>query len=106
MRTRALGTTGLVVSELALGAGPLGDPALDDGAVERLIHGALELGITLIDTAPSYGVSEQRIGAALRGRRDRAIVSTKLGYGVPGIADWTGAVITAGIERALERLAT
>ncbi|HSK01150.1 MAG TPA: aldo/keto reductase, partial [Kofleriaceae bacterium] len=50
--------------------------------------------------------SEQRIGAALRGRRDRAVVSTKLGYGVPGVPDWTGPCITAGIELALERLAT
>lgn len=107
MRTRPLGATGLVVSELGLGAGPLGDPSvLDDAAAERLIHAALELGVTLLDTAPSYGRSEQRIGHALRGRRDRVVLSTKLGYGVPGVADWTGPCITAGIDLALERLAT
>lgn len=107
MQVRPLGATGLTVSELGLGAGPLGDPnALDDLAAERLIHGALDLGITLIDTAPSYGRSEVRIGAALRGRRDRVVVSTKLGYRVPGIADWTGPCITAGIDLALDRLAT
>jgi aryl-alcohol dehydrogenase-like predicted oxidoreductase len=107
MRTRPFGATGLAVSELGLGAGPLGDPSvLDDAAAERLVHAALELGITLIDTAPSYGRSEQRIGHALRGRRDRVVLSTKLGYGVPGVPDWTGPCITAGIELALERLAT
>jgi aryl-alcohol dehydrogenase-like predicted oxidoreductase len=106
MNTRRLGNTGLVVSELALGAGPLGGDELDDAAAERLVLGALELGITLIDTAPSYGRSEQRIGAALRGRRDQIVVSTKLGYGVPGVADWTGPCITGGIDAALARLST
>jgi aryl-alcohol dehydrogenase-like predicted oxidoreductase len=107
MQARPLGATGLTVSALGLGAGPLGDPGvLDDPAAERLVHAALDLGVTLIDTAPSYGRSEQRIGAALRGRRDRAVVSTKLGYGVPGVPDWTGPCISAGIDLALERLAT
>ncbi len=107
MQARPLGATGLAVSELGLGAGPLGDPSvLDDAAAERLIHAALDLGVTLVDTAPSYGRSEQRIGAALRGRRDRVVLSTKLGYGVPGVPDWTGPCITAGIDLALERLAT
>jgi aryl-alcohol dehydrogenase-like predicted oxidoreductase len=106
MKTRSLGRSGLVVSEIGLGAGPLGDPALDDAGAERLIHGALELGITLVDTAPSYGSSEERIGRALGGRRDRVVLSTKLGYGVPGVPDWTGPCITRGIDLALERLQT
>lgn len=106
MRARPLGATGLVVSELGLGAGPLGGSELDDAAAERLIHGALDLGITLIDTAPSYGRSELRIGQALRGRRDRVVLSTKLGYAVPGVPDWTGPCITAGIDLALARLET
>lgn len=107
MRTRPLGSTGLQVSELALGAGPLGDERLSEPEVEHLIAGAVELGITLIDTAPSYGRSEHRIGNALRGaRRDRVVLSTKLGYGVPGVPDWTGPCITGGIELALARLQT
>jgi aryl-alcohol dehydrogenase-like predicted oxidoreductase len=106
MKTRALGNTGLVVSELGLGAGPLGGTELDDGAAVALIHAALDLGITLIDTAPSYGRSELRIGEALVGRRDRVVLSTKLGYGVPGVPDWTGPCITAGIDLALTRLRT
>lgn len=106
VQTRPLGGTGLKVSELGLGAGPLGGSELDDGVAERLVRGAVDLGITLIDTAPSYGRSEERIGAALRGLRSRVVLSTKLGYGVPGIPDWTGPCITAGVDAALGRLGT
>jgi aryl-alcohol dehydrogenase-like predicted oxidoreductase len=106
MKRRALGNTGLVVSEVGLGAGPLGGDELDDAAAVRLIHGALDLGVTLVDTAPSYGRSEARLGVAVRGRRERVVLSTKLGYGVPGIPDWTGPCITAGVEAALARLHT
>jgi len=106
VQTRALGATGLIVSELGLGAGPLGDAGLDDVAAERLIRTAVDLGVTLIDTAPSYGRSEVRVGAALRGLRSRVLLSTKLGYGVPGIPDWTGPCITAGVDAALARLGT
>lgn len=104
MRTRALGDTGLQVSELGLGAGPLGGNELDDAAAVRLIHAAIDRGVTLIDTAPSYGRSEIRIGEALRGRRERVVLSTKLGYGVPGVPDWTGACITGGVDAALARM--
>jgi len=106
MQTRRLGATGLIVSELGFGAGPLGDPALEDAAAERLVRAAVDLGVTLIDTAPSYGRSEARIGAALRGLRSRVLLSTKLGYGVPGVPDWTGPCITAGVDAALARLGT
>lgn len=106
MRTRALGSTGLTVSEIGLGAGPLGDERVPEPVALDLIAGALDRGVTLIDTAPSYGRSEPRIGLALRGKRDQVVLSTKLGYGVPGVPDWTGPCITAGVERALERLRT
>lgn len=106
MKQRALGSTGIVVSEIGLGAGPLGDERITDEAAIALVHGAIERGVNLIDTAPSYGRSEERIGMALRGRRDAVVLSTKLGYGVPGIADWTGACIRGGVELALRRLGT
>ena len=106
MRTRPLGATGLVVSEIGLGAGPLGGDDIDDATAIELVQGAIDRGITLIDTAPSYGRSEVRIGEALRGRRERVVLSTKLGYGVPGVPDWTGPCITAGVDAALERLQT
>jgi aryl-alcohol dehydrogenase-like predicted oxidoreductase len=106
MHQRPFGSTGLSVPVLGLGAGHLGAPALSEDDAGRLLHGALDLGVTLIDTAPSYGLSEERIGRHLAGRRHEFVLSTKTGYGVPGIPDWTGAVITAGVDAALARLRT
>lgn len=103
---RALGTTGLEVSALGFGAGPLGDARLPDAAAEALVKSALDQGVTLFDTAPSYGSSEERLGRALGARRAEAVLVTKGGYGVPGVADWTGDVIRLGIEAALRRLGT
>lgn len=104
--TRPYGRTGLTVSALGLGAGQLGDARLSEADAEALLLAAVDAGVTLMDTAPSYGLSEQRIGQYLGARRDAAVISTKLGYGVPGIADWTGACITAGVDQALRVLRT
>jgi aryl-alcohol dehydrogenase-like predicted oxidoreductase len=106
MLERPLGATGLTVSVLGLGAGALGHPGLAEADVERLVAGALELGVTLVDTAPSYGLSEVRLGRALGGRRQGVVLSTKCGYGVPGVPDWTPECITRGIDLALGRLRT
>ena len=110
MPGRRFGATGLTVSPLGLGAGELGDPALDDGEADALLRGALDAGVTLIDTARSYGPSEDRIGRLLAGLaaavRDRVVVSTKLGYGVDGVPDWTGECVRLGVDHALRRLAT
>jgi aryl-alcohol dehydrogenase-like predicted oxidoreductase len=106
MQSRPYGHTGLTVSALGLGAGQLGDARLGDAEVAGLIATALDGGITLIDTAPSYGLSEQRLGRHLGARRDTVVLSTKLGYGVEGIPDWTGRCITAGVEQALRVLRT
>jgi aryl-alcohol dehydrogenase-like predicted oxidoreductase len=103
---RVYGSTGLKVSVLGLGAIQVGDVRLSDTTAHEVLSSAIELGINLIDTAPSYGVSEQRIGEHLASRRDQFVLSTKLGYGVAGIADWTGPCITAGIEQALRKLKT
>jgi aryl-alcohol dehydrogenase-like predicted oxidoreductase len=106
MTPRTLGRTTLSTSAFGFGAGPLGDAALTENEAERLVHRALELGVTLFDTAPSYGNSEQRLGRALSGRRHEVTLVTKGGYGVQGVGDWTEEVITRGIDQALERLAT
>lgn len=106
METRPFGRTGLSVPALGLGAGPLGDHGLREVDVERLIHGALDLGVTLVDTARSYGASEERVGRALRDRRPRAVISTKVGYGVDGAADWTPEAVRRGIDEALGKLRT
>ncbi len=106
MQMRQLGHTGLAVSALGLGAGPLGDATLSEDQVQRLIHGAFDLGVTLIDTARSYGTSEARLGRALRGRRSSVVLSTKVGYGIQGVDDWTAEAVRLGIDDALRALQT
>ena len=103
---RAYGNTGLMVSVLGLGAMQIGDGSLDEAKAATLLNAALDGGITLIDTARSYGLSEERIGRHLASRRDDIVLSTKLGYGIAGFGDWTGPCITAGIEQALRLLRT
>jgi aryl-alcohol dehydrogenase-like predicted oxidoreductase len=106
IETRPYGDTGMRVSALGLGAGQLGDERLSEADAEALLLGAIDAGITLVDTAPSYGVSEPRIGRFLGARRDGVVLSTKLGYGVPGVPDWTGPCITGGVDQALRTLRT
>lgn len=105
---RPFGASGLVVSALGLGAGRIGDDDLDDAGVDAVLGAALDAGVTLIDSARSYGRSEERLGRflSIAGRRDGVVLSTKGGYGIPGVPDWTGASITAGVDAALGRLRT
>jgi aryl-alcohol dehydrogenase-like predicted oxidoreductase len=105
MQRRALGTTGLVVS--AVGFGAMHFDGIDSEAeVGTLLNGVLDSGVTLIDTARGYGRSEERIGRHLAHRRGEFVLSTKFGYGVQGVADWTHACIVHGVERALKLLRT
>lgn len=106
MTSRAFGRTGLLVPRIGLGTGPLGDPAMDEREVEILLLGALDLGVTLVDAARSYGLAEERIGRHLARHRPEVVLSTKVGYGIDGFADWTGPCVTAGIDEALRRLRT
>jgi len=86
MHYRRLGKTDLEVSMVALGCWAMGsDPDFwgpaDDNESIATIHKALDLGINLIDTAPSYGLghSEEIVGKATADRRDRAVLATKCG---------------------------
>lgn len=106
LEARPFGRTGLSVSPLGLGAGEIGGDQLDDRDVETLLRTAVDCGVTLIDSARSYGQSEARIGRFLAPVRDRIVLSTKVGYGVEGVPDWTAECIRLGIERALGLLAT
>lgn len=103
---RAYCDAGPIVSSLGLGAAQIGNAGITEAEVNRLLNHAIDAGITLLDTAPSYGLSERRIGQHLARRRNDFVLSTKLGYGVDGIADWTGACITAGVEQALRAMQT
>ena len=88
MDYRRLGKTEYEVSSIAFGAFkigrnqgikyPHGYGLPDRNQVKELLHLALELGINYIDTAPAYGLSEERLGAILGGRQD-LIISTKTG---------------------------
>jgi aryl-alcohol dehydrogenase-like predicted oxidoreductase len=81
MELRPLGTTGVKVSPLCLGAmmfGAWGNPDHDESI--RIIHAALDAGINFIDTADVYsrGESEEIVGKALKGRRDNVVLATKV----------------------------
>jgi len=103
---RPFGRTGLAVSALGLGAGEIGSDELDERDVETLLRTAVDCGVTLIDSARSYGQSEARVGRYLAPVRDLVVLSTKVGYGVEGVPDWTGECIRLGIDQALRRMAT
>jgi len=80
MQYRPLGRTGIMVSPYCLGAmmfGKMANADHDDGA--RMIHKALDFGINFIDTADRYseGESEEIVGKALKGRRDKVVLATK-----------------------------
>ncbi|MDG4809141.1 aldo/keto reductase [Micromonospora sp. WMMD1120] len=91
--TRMLGRSGIEVSALGMGCWaisgpwaeggqPLGWGAVDDDESVRAVRRALDLGITLFDTADTYGAGhgERVLGRALAGRRDHAVIATKWGY--------------------------
>jgi aryl-alcohol dehydrogenase-like predicted oxidoreductase len=115
---RPLGSTGLQLSALGLGTVKIGRneqvkyPTTfsipDDVAVSRLLAQAHELGINLIDTAPAYGNSEERLGQLLPKRQDWVLV-TKVGeefIAGKSVFDFSAAHTRASIERSLKRLQT
>lgn len=123
MRTNTLGKTGLRVSPVCIGAwqlaGPLSLNGKPDGhpdpgkrVVLRMIQELGDMGVNFIDTAEQYGngESERRVGEAIRGQRDRWIVSTKFGYrvGPNGCRDDNSSphTIVPSIEGSLKRLGT
>lgn len=106
MEYRKFGKTGLTVSALGLGAGQIGGDHLTESEVSTLLQFAVDEGITLMDTARGYGLSEERIGRHLKHRRHDIVISTKVGYDMSGHEDWTAGCITAGVEAALKRLQT
>ena len=106
MELRNFADTGIKVSTLGFGAGQIGDHSISEIEIEKILNTILDYGINLIDTARSYGCSEERIGRHLSHRRSEFILSTKIGYGIEGYKDWTYDCITAGIETALQTLRT
>jgi aryl-alcohol dehydrogenase-like predicted oxidoreductase len=114
LTTRMLGSQGLAVSAMGLGCMGMsqsyGTP--DDGESIATIHRALELGVTLLDTAEVYGpyTNESLLGRALEGRRERAVIATKFGWEIGatgrGGLDSRPAHIREAVEGSLGRLRT
>lgn len=116
---RPLGSTGLNVSPLGLGTVKLGrDQGVkypegfripDDREAADLIALARDLGINLIDTAPAYGRSEERLGPLLRGQRDAWVIVSKTGEEFDAGQshfDFSAAHTRRSVERSLKRLET
>ncbi len=100
------GSSGLELSILGFGAGLIGDASMDEQYAGYFLNHIVDSGITFIDTARGYGLSEERIGRHLSWRRGDFVLSTKVGYGVPGYSDWTYDCIIAGVHQALRTLRT
>ena len=85
MQYRTLGKTNISASAVALGTWAIGGGPWwgdsDDNQSVKAIQAAIDAGVTLIDTAPAYGFghSEEIVGKAIKGRRDKLILSTKCG---------------------------
>ncbi len=95
------------VSVLGFGGSEIGYQRASVATVERLLGGALDAGLNVIDTAECYEKSEELIGRALGARRRECWLFTKCGHaGGWGRADWRPAALLASIERSLERLRT
>ena len=108
---------GLDVSRIGLGtmamSGYYLDPDSSDAESIRTIQGAIELGVSHIDTAEIYGpyANEELVGRALKGRRDQVAVATKFGLvshsgGGPRVLDSSAANIRTAVEGSLKRLGT
>jgi aryl-alcohol dehydrogenase-like predicted oxidoreductase len=115
MRYRSLGDSGLLVSVVGLGCNNFGG-RLDNARTRAVVDAAIEEGITLLDTAESYGgagASELALGEALRGRRDKVVLATKFGHQAPDMGYGPAAGAKAGrgyiklaVEKSLTRLQT
>ncbi|MFI0816609.1 aldo/keto reductase [Streptomyces sp. NPDC021098] len=119
MRYRQLGATGPRVSVVGLGGNNFGS-RLDEDATRAVVHAALDAGITLFDTADTYGGyggggqagdSERLLGAALKGRRDTVVLATKFGMAMGPEYDRFGprgsrAYLRHAVQMSLRRLGT
>jgi L-galactose dehydrogenase len=110
MEYRKLGRTDLQVSLLGFGTAPLGDVygTTEPSEGKRAVHFAIESGINFFDSSPYYGLtlSEERLGQALVGWRDKVVLATKCGrYGLDAF-DFSAARVTASVDESLRRLRT
>jgi aryl-alcohol dehydrogenase-like predicted oxidoreductase len=107
LEQRRLGQTDMVASVLGFGGSEIGYQGVSGRTVGRLLGGALDAGLNVIDTAECYDDSEILIGKAIGSRRREFYLFTKCGHaGGWARADWRRAPLLASVERSLKRLAT
>jgi len=107
MERRRLGDTDMQVSVVGFGGSEIGYQRVSGRTVARLLGGALDAGLNVIDTAECYENSEELIGKAISGRRRDFYLFSKCGHGRGyGHADWRPAALLSSIERSLRRLRT
>ncbi len=119
MEYRNLGASGLKVPVLSFGTGTFGGQGplfsawgrSDASEARRLIDICLDVGVNLFDTADVYsnGASEEILGAAIKGRRDKVLISTKTGLPMgdgPLDAGTSRYRLVASVDAALKRLNT
>lgn len=117
MDRRRLGNTPFDLTPIGFGAFKIGRNVAakyprtydlpDDKTCRTLLHGVLDLGVNYIDTAPAYGLSEQRLGDMLSDRNDEFICSTKVGETFDdgeSTYDFSDAAVRASIDRSRKRL--
>ncbi|WP_426564365.1 aldo/keto reductase [Angustibacter sp. McL0619] len=110
---RPLGRSGLMVSTVGVGCNAFG-ARIDEEQTQAVVDAAIEVGITLFDTADIYGrgASEELLGRALGSRRDEVVVATKFGMDMQGAngPDWgargSRRYIRTAVEASLRRLGT
>lgn len=108
MEKRRLGKTDMDVSVLGFGGAEIGFESASPDGVEKLLKGALDAGLNVIDTGECYRDSEELIGRAVSDRREHFYLLTKCGHphGMESSANWSQASLLESIERSLRRLKT
>ena len=105
MEKRTLGKTGMDVTVLGYGSAEIGFRGVPEETVERLINGALDAGLNVIDTAECYVDSEEKIGKVVSHRRNEYFLFTKCGHDKDG-DHWNPAKMAGQVDRSLQRLKT
>jgi aryl-alcohol dehydrogenase-like predicted oxidoreductase len=119
MLKRTLGRTGLEVTQLGYGSMGLRGPktwgvrVVSEDAADTFLNSVLDAGINFIDTSPDYGISEERIGRYISGRRSEYYLATKCGCVYKQHEDhleidhvWARDVVAQNLETSLQRLQT
>lgn len=99
LEMRPLGKTGMKVGVLGIGTSPFGRPDVTQADVNNMVAHAAELGINYLDAAPIYRQAERRLGPALKGKRDKFVLVTKVESTSKQDATWQ-------VEESLQKVQT